>query len=276
MSSARIPCNRRMIFSRLLVGVVASSVMLTAPPAGAQDTALYQATAVVTGTDMRQRPLGFAECLTEVLVKVSGAPRLSNDPAVATLAAHADTFVDTFSYIDPWAWILHHDDQGTYDRSYELTVRFDPAKVDEALGTLGAPPWRGPRPLLTPIVIVRRDDAPFLLSIENPRGTEMRATIVRLASAYGLGVHFPTEDELAEWGVGLIGPPAPLGIPDPGQLRITGALNLNVQAAGWVGTWQVRLAGAEHVWRISGVGFDQAFENMVRGAVMLAHGTGTP
>jgi hypothetical protein len=115
-----------------------------APCATAQDNpALYQATAIVTGTDLRERPHGFAECLTEVLVKVSGAPRLHDDPAVAKLAEHADTLVDTFSYVDPRAWFLHHDDQGTYDRSYELTVRFDPAKIDGALATLGVAPWRG-------------------------------------------------------------------------------------------------------------------------------------
>jgi hypothetical protein len=267
-----------MIISRLLIAALAAGTLLTAAAtARAQDDpSLYQATAIVTGFDMRQRPLGFAECLTEVLVKVSGAPRLNNDPRVAALAAQADSFVENFNYIDPWAWRLHHDDQGTYDRSYELTVRFDPAKVDQALDTLGAPPWRGARPLLTPIVIVRRDAEPYLLSIENPRATEMRTTIIRLASAYGLGVHFPTEDDLAAWGLGLIGPPAPLGTPDPGQLQVTGSLNWNIQAAGWIGTWHLRQNGVDHDWQISGVGFDQAFENMVRGAVMIAHGTGTP
>jgi hypothetical protein len=53
-------------------------------------------------------------------------------------------------------------------------------------------------------------------------------------------------------------------------------LNWNVQALGWVGTWRVRVGGVEHNWQISGVGFDQAFADMVRGAVMLAHDTGTP
>jgi hypothetical protein len=37
----------------------------------------YQATAIVTGYDMRSRPAGFAHCLREVLVKVSGEPRRS-------------------------------------------------------------------------------------------------------------------------------------------------------------------------------------------------------
>jgi hypothetical protein len=250
---------------------------LLATPARAQDDpALYQATAVVTGTDLRQRPLGFAECLTEVLVKVSGAPRLHDDPTVAKLAEHADTLVDTFSYVDPRAWFLHHDDQGTYDRSYELTVRFDSAKIDAALATLGVPPWRGPRPLLVPVIIVRRDWSPFLLSAETPRGEEMRQTIVRLAAEYGMGVHFPTDDDLDAWGVGLIGFPAPLATPDPTQVQITGSLSMDIKALGWVGIWRVRLNGTEHDWQINGVGFDQAFATMVRGAVMLAHGTGTP
>lgn len=265
------------ILVRLSIFVLVTGVALFAATARAQDDpALYQATAVVTGTDMRQRPLGFAECLTEVLVKVSGVPRLREDKAVAELAEHADTFVDTFGYVDPRAWFLHHDDQGTYDRSYELTVHFNPARIDSALSGLGVAPWRGPRPLLVPVIIVRRDWSPFLLSAETPRGMEMRQTIVRVAAEYGMGVHFPTDDDLDAWGVGLIGVPAPLGAPDPAHLRITGSLSLDVKAMGWVGVWHVRLAGAEHAWQISGVDFDKAFADMVRGAVMLAHGTGTP
>jgi hypothetical protein len=259
------------------------ALILLATPGLAQDNqsqdndpALYQATAIVTGNDIRERPLGIAECLTEVLVKVSGAPRLRDDPAVSRLAEHADTLVSTFSYVDPRAWYLHHDDQGTYDRSYELTVRFDPARIDAALATLGVAPWRGPRPLLVPVIIVRRDWSPFLLSAETPRGEVMRQTIVRLAAEYGVGVHFPTDDDLDAWGVGLIGFPAPLAAPDPTHLQITGSLSMDIKALGWVGICHVRLNGAEHDWKISGVGFDQAFATMVRGAVVLAHGTGTP
>ncbi len=256
--------------------VLLAGLVLLAPPARAQDPALYQATAIVTGTDMRQRPLGFARCLTEVLVKVSGAPRLADDPRVAALADHAEALVASFSYVDPDAWRLPHDDQGTYDRSQELTVRFDPAKIDAALISLGRTPWREERPLLAPVIIVRRDETPYLLSSAAPRGEAMRETVVRLASEYGVGVHFPTEEELAAGGVTLFGFPAPLGAPPPGQLRIAGALNWNIKALGWVGTWRVRIGGEEHEWGISGVGFDQAFADMVRGAVLLAHGSGTP
>jgi hypothetical protein len=51
---------------------------------------LYKATVIVAGYDMRSRPKGFAQSLREVPVKVSGEPRLTWDPRVAELAAHAD------------------------------------------------------------------------------------------------------------------------------------------------------------------------------------------
>jgi uncharacterized protein len=238
--------------------------------------ALYQATAIVTGTDLRQRPLGFAETLTEVLVKVSANPTLADNPKVADLAQHAEGFVSSFTYVDPAAWRLHKDDQGTYDRSYELTVHFDPARIDDALTALGTPPWRDQRPLLTPIVIVRRNETPFLLSAATPRGSEMREAVARLAAQYGFGVHFPTDDDFAAWGITLFGFPAPLGASDPNQLRITGSLNWDVHAFGWVGTWNVRVNQTDHQWQISGVGFDQAFASMIRGSVLLLRGLGTP
>lgn len=253
---------------------VVLAITLLAGPAWAQP-ALYRCTAIVTGTDMRERPRGFAECLAEVVVKLTGRPALRDDPRVAALDAGA--LVERFDYVDPRAGLLHHDDQGTYDRSHELTIRFDPAKLDAALAALGVARWTGPRPLLVPILLVRmREPEPFLLSADTPRGVELRAAVVRLAAEYGMGVRFPTEADLAAWGVGVVGPPAPLAEPEAGQLAIPGTLSWNVRAMGWVGTWSVRRDGVEHEWGVSGVGYDAAFADMVRGAVMLAAGAGVP
>src|SRR5271163_2022039 len=52
--------------------------------------AIYQADVIVTGTDMRQRPWGFAQTFRTVLVKSSGNPLLMGNPRVDELAAHAD------------------------------------------------------------------------------------------------------------------------------------------------------------------------------------------
>jgi hypothetical protein len=64
---------------------------------------IYRADAIVTGTDMRQRPWGFGQTLREVLVKSSGDPRVKDDPRTAQLAVHADRFVACFDYVDMMA-----------------------------------------------------------------------------------------------------------------------------------------------------------------------------
>jgi hypothetical protein len=79
----------------------------------------------------------MAQCLREVLVKVSGDPRLKDDPRVIGLAAHADRFVAAFGYVDMMAGIPKKDDQGSYDRPHKLTVHFDPAKIDAVSDRIG-------------------------------------------------------------------------------------------------------------------------------------------
>src|SRR6516162_270451 len=115
---------------------------------------MYQADAIVTGTDMRQRPWGFAQTLREVLVKSSGDPRLTDDPRIAQFAAHADRFVACFDYVDMMAAVPLHDDQGTSDRPHKLTVYFIPAKIDALLAQLGDKPWRGERAIVLPVLLV--------------------------------------------------------------------------------------------------------------------------
>jgi len=64
-----------------LLAFVLAALSTATAPARAEDVGVfYQAYAIVTGTDMRQRPWGMAQCLREVLVKVSGDPRLKDDP----------------------------------------------------------------------------------------------------------------------------------------------------------------------------------------------------
>ncbi len=237
----------------------------------------YQATAIVTGTDLRQRPYGFANCLLQVLMKLTGQPKLRDDPAVKALADHAETLVESFAYVDPRAAVLHHDDQGTYDRSHELTVRFKPKEVDAAIEALGLAVWHGPRPLLNPVILVRtRDPDVYLLSLETPRGADMRLSLVRIAAGYGVGVHFSTDGELAEWGVDTIGPPDPLGPADTNRVRVTGTLSFNTIEGGWTGSWWAEFGGVEHHWEIHRASYDQAFDSLASGAVELAAGTGSP
>ncbi|HEV2186605.1 MAG TPA: DUF2066 domain-containing protein [Stellaceae bacterium] len=241
------------------------------------DAALYSAYAIVTGTDMRQRPWGFAQCLEEVLVKVTGDPRLRDDPRVAARADHADQFVESFDYVDLMAGIPKKDDQGSYDRPHRLTVHFDPAKIDALIAQLGDTPWRGNRPVIVPVLMIQGPKPPsYLLSAETPRGEEQRGAFAVAAGEFGMAVRIPTERELGAW-VATIDNFQPKPPPSDGsEAIVTGTLDWSETLPGWVGKWQTRWNGAEHRWGISGVNYDAAFRDIVRGVVLLASGRGSP
>jgi uncharacterized protein len=260
-----------------LVALSAALVTSAVPVARAQDmSGYYKATVIVTGYDMRQRPLGFALTLKEVLVKLSGESKLRDDPRVTALAAHADTLVAKFDYVDPIAAIKVHDDQGTYDRSYNLTVQFDPAKIDRTLADLGEKPWRGQRPVVVPVLVVRGYKPPYLLSAENPAGVDQRGALANSADEFGIGVRVPSEAELAAWGVTPGSVPAPKAESSPSQIVVAGTVEFKESLPGWVGTWHAHWAGADYSWSISGVNFDNAVRDAVRGALRIASGHGGP
>jgi hypothetical protein len=155
---------------------------------------------IVTGTDMRQRPWGFAQTLREVLVKSSGDPRLKDDPRTAQFAVHADRFVACFDYVDMMAAVPLHDDQGTSDRPHKLTVYFIPAKIDALLAQLGDKPWRGERPIVVPVLLVHgRKPVPYVLSAEIPAGEEQRGSFATAADQFGMDVRVPSDAELRAW-----------------------------------------------------------------------------
>jgi hypothetical protein len=61
---------------------------------------LYRAQAIVTGQGEVNRIIGFASCLEDVLIKVSGAQQLAGDRRLATHKSNAKSFVRAFSYHD--------------------------------------------------------------------------------------------------------------------------------------------------------------------------------
>ena len=241
------------------------------------DASLYTAMAIVTGTDMRSRPAGFARCLREVLVKVSGDPALTNDPRVTALAADATNLVAKFEYYDPKGG-PHKDDQASYDRSNNLTVHFDETKINAALAQLGEHPWRD-RPVLIAALAVHGGPpvwpGDFVLAEDAADGPAQRAALAAAAANYGVELKLPTGAELSEWGLRL-DEPVPLISASDGSLIVTGTLDLRQEAMGWVGDWRARWHGKDIRWGIRGVGFDTAFDNLVAGAVRIASGHGTP
>ena len=238
---------------------------------------IYQANVIVTGTDMRQRPWGFAETLRTVLVKSSGDPRLKAEPRTEQLAQHADGLVVCFSYVDMMADIPIHDEQGTYDRPHRLTVTFDPAKIDAILAEFGDKPWRGERPVVVPVLLVHGPGpTPYVLSADNPAGADQRASFQTWAGEAGMEVRFPSAVELAEWDVATDRFPGNTPQSRAGEAIVTGMLDWRETLPGWVGQWRMRWHGADHTWGISGVNYDAAFRDIVRGVVLVASGNGSP
>ncbi len=252
-------------------------VAVRVPSSPAQDAPdLYQATAIVTGTDMRSRPTGFAQCLRDVLVKISGEPRLIKDARVAELGRRAEAFVVSFGYVDVMAGIPIHDDQGTYDRPHYLTVKFDPARIDAALAELGEKPWRGERPVVVPMLSMRRSGPPFLLSAELPAGADERASFAERAQEFGLTARIPSESELTAWGAAPGQIPPPPAAAGPREVVVSGTLEFKESVPGWEGSWRMRQNGRDYVWGISGVNYDEAFRDIIRGVLRVASGHDGP
>ena len=238
---------------------------------------MYQADAIVTGTDMRQRPWGFAQTLREVLIKSSGDPRLKDDPRTAQLALHADRLVACFDYVDMMAAVPLHDDQGTSDRPHKRTVYFIPAEIDALLAQFGDKPWRGERPIVVPILLVHgRKPPPYVLSAEIPAGEEQQDSFATAAQQFGMSVRVPSDAELLAWGASVghfTGEPLPSSA---GEAIVVGQLDWSEILPGWIGKWRMRWQGADYGWGISGVNYDAAFRNIVRGVVLAASGAGSP
>jgi hypothetical protein len=222
-----------------------------------QDPALarYEGRAIVTGTDNREKPRGYTATFLDVLVKASGDPTLLDDPRAKALAAQAPSFATGLDYYDRMSGIKHHDQQGSEDRPFNMTVRYDPAKIDVALKQLGRAPWPDPRPSLAMRLHVRRSSDAFDLTQTEPRGEGMRKAITMAAQKYGVIVNLP---------------------PGNGEVALQGDLVLDPAALGWVCTWHVAWRGQDAAWTVSGVNFDEAFRRGISGAMQLLSGHGAP
>jgi len=244
---------------------------------------IYTTRAVVTGKDERNRPLGFKLCFEDVLVKVSGDPSVVRDSRFETIAAKAGQYVSTFSYRDRLEGKPVHDEQGTYDRPHFLTCQFDPQKIDSVLKTLGRNPWLGPRPPLVMLLVVHGRTNNGILSSDGAFDPDMREALANAAQRYGLAVHLPSVATLQSNQI-TIDPPAiirsdrllRIAKSSDSELPLVGDLRWSDVALGWVASWKFEASGRHYHWSVSGVNYDKAFRNAVRGAVRVLSGNGKP
>ena len=268
----------------LSIACLAAMLALGCGSAGAGSVDdLYRAQTIVTGQGEESRRLGFADCLEQVLVKVSGDPRLLDDPEVAVIAGKAGTFVADFHYRDRMAGIPVHDEQGTRDRPYDLTVGFDPARIDAALRSLGREPWSASRPRVVALVAVRLGTTTYLLASDGERGRDQREALADAAERFGMPMMLPDQMALAKADLSYESLPT-VDLPHldattrtmGGDLALGGSMLWSEEALGWIADWRLGARGESYRWRIRGVSFDDAFRNAMAGAAQILSGHGRP
>ncbi|MEP9370546.1 DUF2066 domain-containing protein [Mesorhizobium sp. KR1-2] len=268
---------------------LACLVALLAPAAtgcGAAADELYQAKAVVSGQGEERRALGFALCLKDVVAKVSGDARLTDDPRMAEPASKAASFVTGFSYRDRLSGKPLHDEQGSYDRPHDLTCDFDRHRIDALLETLGHRPWPEPRPRILLLVDIKdRQGKAFMLANDSAdaRDQDMSGALAAASERFALLFRLPAQALLAKAVVDEM----VQGKADPADLErvanaagaekvVAGTLLWSDQALGWVSEWRLSVQGKSYRWQARGVGFDDAFRNVVSGAAQILSGNGQP
>ncbi len=236
---------------------------------------------IVTGTDMRSRPSGMAQCLRRVLVKVSGDPALADDPRVDRLAPEAGALAEDLAYFDRMSDVPRRDEQGSRDRPFDLVVDFDPAKIDALLARLGVSPWRTGRPVLVAVLEIKdQHGGRYRLSGDGGDGERQREALFAAAERFGMRVVLPLDADAAAQGAATEAVVAETArhVPSAPAAALTGSLVWSDADAGWVGAWHVAYGGREASWGIRGVSFDEAFRSAVGGAaaVLSGHGAGAP
>jgi len=243
---------------------------------------LYQGQTIVTGEREETRGPGFAECLEDVLVKVSGDPRLIGDPRVAEMAKQAGAMVVEFRYHDRMSGIPHHDEQGTRDRPYDLIVRFEKAKIDAALRSLGRTPWIASRPRIVVFLAMRNLLASTMLADDGDRALE-REALVAAAARRGVPLMLPSRAALEQAGVSFESLPAAdlarLGAVAQamgGDLALVGRMAWSDEAMSWVADWRLRSGSETEQWQVRSLTFDDGFRKALGGAAQILSGNGLP
>ena len=242
---------------------------------------LYRAQVTVTGQGEANRIIGFAACLEDVLIKASGAQKLSGDRRLAAFKSKAKDFVRAFSYRDQFAGKPVRDEQGTRDRPYDLTVEFEESRIDGILRALGLKPWLSHRPRLAVFADMEQGPRNYIVTADGTRSDLQRDALFAAADRRGMGIVLPSMAALAKSnmsGAELRTAPfpalAPVAAELGGEVVLVGRLVWDDRELGWATQWQMDWRGRTHRWQVRGVTFDEAFRRGIGGAAQILSGNG--
>jgi uncharacterized protein len=270
----RAGAANRMISMLLAVALTCCTVTVAAAA-----SELYRAQTVVTGQGEANRIIGFAACLEDVLIKVSGALQLAGDPRLAPYRSRAADFVSTYNYHDQFSGKPTRDEQGTRDRPYDLIVDFDDSKIDGVLDGLGLKPWLSHRPVLAVLVEMEQGARKYVVTSDAKQSDLQRDSLLAAATKRGMSLVLPDAKANID-GTELMALPAPPLAARAAELGAEAALAgrlVWVDAEfGWATEWQIDWQGRPHRWQARGITFDEAFRRGIGGAAQVLSDNGDP
>jgi len=250
---------------------------------GSRADELYRAQAVVTGTGEPNRIEALGPCLEEVLIKVSGVQKLSGDARLAPYEARAKDYVGDYSYHDQMSGIPIHDEQGTRDRPYDLTVDFDPMKIAGVLKQLGMKPWDGHRPVIAVFAGLQQGANRFIIATDGERGSDQRDSLQTTAAKRGVPIVLPAMGDLAKSGfdAGKLASAEPSSLASivagkGSEAVLVGQLAWNDRKLDWSAQWRMDFEGKTHRWQLRAPTYDEAFRRGIGGVAQLLSGNGEP
>jgi hypothetical protein len=263
--------------------LLASALTWCAGAMAAAGADLYRAQAIVTGQGEANRIIGFASCLEDVLIKVSGAQQLAGDSRLAAYKSNAKSLVRAFSYRDQMSGTPTRDEQGTRDRPYDLTVDFEQGKIDDLLKALSLKPWLSHRPRLAVFVEMKHGPKNFIVTADGTQSDLQRDALVAAADRRGMDIVLPSAAALTKLnlnGAELRTVPsstlASVAAEQGGEVALVGRLVWDDGALGWATQWQIDWRSQTYRWQVRGVTFDEAFRRGVGGAAQVLSGNGDP
>ena len=270
--------------NRAMIGTFLAALLTwCAGATAAAGTELYRTKVTVTGQGEANRIVGFAAALEDVLIKASGAQKLSGDRRLAAYKTKAKDYVRAFSYRDQFFGKPIRDEQGTRDRPFDLTVEFDERRIDGLLKALGLKPWLSHRPRLAVFVEMEQGAKNYVVTTDGPQSDLQRDALLAAADKRGMDIVLPSAAALAKsniTGAELRAPSfpalAPVAAELGGEVVLVGRLVWDDRELGWATQWQMDWRGQPHRWQIRGVTFDETFRRGIGGAAQILSGNGDP
>jgi hypothetical protein len=240
---------------------------------------LYRAQTIVTGQGEANRILGFASCLEDVLIKVSGMLRLAGDQRLDPYKADAAKLVRDFSYRDEKGGKPKNDEQGTRDRSFILTAEFDEAAINGMLARLGVNPWLTRRPVLGVFVEMQPGTRRYVVAGDAKETDLQRAALLAAAAKRGMPIVLPDAAALAGVGANQLAlaaiVPAKIAEAVAGrgaEVVLIVRMVWDDQELRWNSDWQLDWQGKIQQWQLAAVTFDEAFRQGIGAAAQILAG----